>query len=275
MADYYQIVLRELIYLFELIAFGYQSSYPSLIDIDRPNGLPHYIFVYFRTPCIFQERNGNSNVNNHFVLLEPNVAHRYFSQSTPHIDDWIHFGATMEGVNIITQLHIRLNSPVFLDNYSRCAGVLSQLQSLSYCNQEIKGTLASALITTLLCELSTATSINLNENVNHNYYKAFHDLRTLIYQKPERGYTVKKLAEKSQLSVSRFQHIYKDIFRQTPGKDIALSRLERAKYLLESSNLSIAVIAENCGYTNEIHMIRHFRRYLNDTPTGYRKSRRL
>ena len=260
--------------MFELLAFGYQSAYPSLIDIDRPNGLPHYLFVYFRTPCVFCGRDENPSVNNHFVLLEPNAPHRYFSQSAPHIDDWIHFTATAEGTDLIAQMHIPLNRPVFLDSYSRCAGLFSQLQSLSYCKQEIRGTLSSALITALLFDLSAATAAIQNENVHHNYYKVFRDLRTSIYQKPEKGYTVRALADQVKLSMSRFQHIYKDIFHQTPGKDIALSRLARAKYLLESSSLSIAATAENCGYTNEIHMIRHFKKHLDTTPTGYRKSRK-
>jgi AraC-like DNA-binding protein len=57
----------------------------------------------------------------------------------------------------------------------------------------------------------------------------------------------------------------------TVGEDIAKGRLKRALYLLENSDLPVAVIAQDSGYTNETHMIRHFNKYIGRSPGRYRR----
>lgn len=256
--------------MFQLNGFGYKSTYPKKIEINRPGGLPHYVFVYFRTPCTYVTEKEHIPCNNHFILLEPGTPHQYYSQHAPHVDDWIHFEADAKGAQLIADLQISLNKPVLFESYGTCSSLVSQLQSLDYCPSHWRRKMISAVLSALLFNLSGSSGKSNAET--HKYYPVFHKIRTYIYQKPEECHQVAEMAAAAGLSISRFQHLYKDMFRQTPGTDIALSRLERAKFLLESSRLSISAIAENSGYTNETHMIRHFHKYLDTTPARYRKN---
>jgi AraC family transcriptional regulator of arabinose operon len=50
------------------------------------------------------------------------------------------------------------------------------------------------------------------------------------------------------------------------------SRLEFAKYLLENGSQPIASVSLMCGYENDTHFMRQFKKFTGKTPSQYRKS---
>lgn len=50
-------------------------------------------------------------------------------------------------------------------------------------------------------------------------------------------------------------------------------RVERARELLESSRMSVAEIAYECGFSHQEHMTRQFRKHCGTTPAAYRRIR--
>ena len=54
--------------------------------------------------------------------------------------------------------------------------------------------------------------------------------------------------------------------------DVIRSRIEHSKYLLSTTDMPIAQIAEMCGYKCELHFMRQFKTRMNMTPTEYRQS---
>jgi AraC family transcriptional regulator of arabinose operon len=55
--------------------------------------------------------------------------------------------------------------------------------------------------------------------------------------------------------------------------DIINSRLEYAKYLLVNSSLSIAAISKMCGYENDTHFMRQFKKFVGLTPSQFKSGR--
>jgi len=74
------------------------------------------------------------------------------------------------------------------------------------------------------------------------------------------------------LSLSRFHHLYKDMHSTTFKQDIIQSRIKRAKYLLRNENNTIKEISDICGYNNEEHFLRQFKKTTGVTPSDYRKT---
>ena len=70
---------------------------------------------------------------------------------------------------------------------------------------------------------------------------------------------------------SGFQHLYKRLFGVSVMSDVIKGRLDRAKRLLSSTNLTVREIGERCGYSNEFNFMRQFKDYVGKTPTEYRK----
>lgn len=96
-------------------------------------------------------------------------------------------------------------------------------------------------------------------------------LRTVIHTDPERVMTIDDMAASVNMSRSGFQHLYKKMFGVSVMDDVISGRVERAKRLLSSTDLTVAEIASKCGYTTEYNFMRQFKSRTGKTPTEYRK----
>ena len=64
---------------------------------------------------------------------------------------------------------------------------------------------------------------------------------------------------------------YRQVFGCTIGEDARALRLQRAATLLASTAEPVARIAAECGYYDQAHLTRHFRRAFGTTPLAYRR----
>ena len=60
-------------------------------------------------------------------------------------------------------------------------------------------------------------------------------------------------------SLSAFKQEFKNIYQTTPGKWLQEKRLEYARYLLETTNITIEEICMESGFENRSHFIRVFK----------------
>ena len=64
--------------------------------------------------------------------------------------------------------------------------------------------------------------------------------------------------------------IYKDYFGVSAISDVVKSRIEHSKYLLFSTGYSLNIISAMCGYKNDVHFMRQFKKLEGISPTQYR-----
>ena len=79
-----------------------------------------------------------------------------------------------------------------------------------------------------------------------------------------------EFAQSVNLSVWRLCHIFKSDVGMPPIRYLRLLRMERAKYLLESSFLSVKEIAYQVGLNDESHFVRDFKSTYGFSPALYR-----
>ena len=103
------------------------------------------------------------------------------------------------------------------------------------------------------------------------YKESFHAVREAIYAEPQKEWTLDGITRSMGISRSHFQRLYKEMFGKSCKEDIITARLERAKWILENTSISVADVAEQCGYLNTSHFIRQFSSKLSVSPTEYRK----
>lgn len=123
------------------------------------------------------------------------------------------------------------------------------------------------LMRTLLLKILNYSDIQYNIP----YFNELHHIRQLIYQYPERDWKMTNIAEKLNISSGYIQHLYKKAFQTTCAQDVIQSRIQLAKQLLASTNMSIEQISLNTGYHDSEHFFRQFKQYTNYTPSNYRK----
>ena len=65
-------------------------------------------------------------------------------------------------------------------------------------------------------------------------------------------------------------------FRETTGTTpmhwVLTLRMDEARRMLETGDLSVDQIAERCGFGTTLNLRTHFRRRLDTTPTAYQRS---
>lgn len=83
--------------------------------------------------------------------------------------------------------------------------------------------------------------------------------------------TVNDLAEKAAMSPQHFSKVFKETIGRGPIQYIQEHRVEESKRLLSQSNLSLVEVAERCGFSDQAHFSRLFKKYTAQTPKRYRQ----
>lgn len=104
-----------------------------------------------------------------------------------------------------------------------------------------------------------------------SYRDSFNALRDDIFRHPEKEWNIETITRSIGLSKSHFHRIYKEFFGTSCKEDIITSRIDKVRWLLENTSLSVAQISEKCGYSNNSHFIRQFSSRMGMTPSAYRK----
>lgn len=82
------------------------------------------------------------------------------------------------------------------------------------------------------------------------------------------------LAEMAHLSLAQFERQFTRVMQITPREWLTSVRLEAAMRALESSDDSVAAIAQASGFADQSAFARSFRKHVGLTPTAYRATRR-
>lgn len=84
------------------------------------------------------------------------------------------------------------------------------------------------------------------------------------------------LTELAALTNSSLSHFAKQFKRATglpPYQYLLQQRIDKAKELLSTGELSIAEVSQAVGFFDQSHLVRHFKSWTGVTPRDYRDSR--
>jgi len=82
----------------------------------------------------------------------------------------------------------------------------------------------------------------------------------------ERELSLKELAAIAQMSQYHFCRAFKQAMGLSPHQYLIQQRVERAKQLLQSGEVSLGAVAIACGFAHQSHFHRHFKRLTGMTP---------
>lgn len=89
----------------------------------------------------------------------------------------------------------------------------------------------------------------------------------------ERNFKLDELAGEANVSVSGLIRKFRLQFGCSPHAYVLRQRLERARRLLGRSVAEpLKCIATDCGFSDQSHMVRHFKRAFQQTPAEYRRT---
>ncbi len=96
-------------------------------------------------------------------------------------------------------------------------------------------------------------------------------VQNYISENPEADLSVEALARQASMSPRNFSRVFSNEVGLSPGKFVELSRLERARFLLEDTDLPLPDVADKCGYGTADGLRLAFNRHLDVSPREYRQ----
>ena len=84
--------------------------------------------------------------------------------------------------------------------------------------------------------------------------------------------SLETLARLTGMSPKYFCRFFKTIVHRSPIDYVNYYRVECASHFLTSGDMTVAEIAQHCGYNDSSFFIKQFRKYKGTTPKQYRKA---
>lgn len=103
------------------------------------------------------------------------------------------------------------------------------------------------------------------------YLNIFSSLRNEMRYSPDAKWCISYAATQLGISTSHFQRLYTKYFNVSFTEELISFRIDRAKYLLENTAMSVTQISEECGYVNGAHFMRQFKLREGISAGEYRK----
>ncbi|MBE7087695.1 MAG: helix-turn-helix domain-containing protein [Clostridiales bacterium] len=205
------------------------------------------------------------------ILLTPFTPHEIRTIDALLVHDWIHFYVNDEK---------SFNSIPFCFNtlfHCHKANLLSQLVSMIYNEHneyhDDKNQIINSLMNILIRQLIHQSTLTTFLNNQELRLKAkFDTVRNDIYTNHKYPNSIDELANSLFLSNSRFSHLYKKFYNVSPLHDLNTAKIQHAQQLLQTSDLSIAEISEQCMFNNVYHFIRYFKSRTGIPPGKWAKA---
>lgn len=114
--------------------------------------------------------------------------------------------------------------------------------------------------------------IHQGENITSRSFsdriaKIIHYINDNIFEPLE----LEELADKCNLSVSRFKHLFKEETGIPPSEYIIRKKVERAQELMKEQKYSIKNIAYDLGFSSPAYFSSVFKQYTGYSPTSYKR----
>lgn len=253
-----------------VIFVGYNHIHDSDFNITRPLGSGDYLILLIRSTAIFTiDKQDIYTEPNTFFLYEKNVPQFYRANKDLFINDWIHLELDENDEKYFKSLKIPAQTPIKINDIEFFSSIINCINIEHYSSNEFKKDTIDSYLHIFFNKLHEYSALHKSESNQKNYDK-FSLLRSKIYRRPYLKWTITNLSHQICLSPSYFQYMYKKHFGVTCIADIINARIEYAKQLLKTTCLTIHHISEQCGYENDVHFMRQFKRLTGKTPSQYR-----
>jgi AraC-like DNA-binding protein len=120
--------------------------------------------------------------------------------------------------------------------------------------------------------------INFGRSEKSRFVKALSDKRIAkalqhLHNSPQIPWTLEKMGEEIGMSRAAFAKRFKELVGQPMFEYLTLLRVQRARELLQETNLRLYEVASKVGYESDLAFAKTFKKYTGTTPTRYRKQK--
>ena len=247
-----------------IISVGWNCIYESDYSYKSDKG-NNCLLVLARSKI---KINGKISPENTLIIYDGTIAVDYSSADDFLVCDWISF-ETDKDTDFID---VGFNTPISNADSEFISLLIRDITAEFYSMNGRRVKMLDFMMKTLL--MKTSESCIHGDNVNtatEPHYSALIELREKIYRNPQLKWNVDTMSAYVNMSRSYFQHIYRETFGVSCMTDVISGKIEKAKEILSETGCTVSQVAAMCGYDNEEHFMRQFKKIVGVTPTSYRK----
>ena len=236
---------------------------PANFTLNRPNGVKEYVLIHFHNAVeISFDGVTHQAAPGALIIFSPHKPNSFHSPE-PLLHDWIHL--TGDVVHEIAAFDLKPDTLYQPTCPTQITELVARLEAEFFAQHAYRNDMFHCLLSELWILLSRNLSGNMPDPVPRKMADQLRALRADMLLHPEAEWSNEKMAHRLGLSVSRLYPLYRRMFSISPGQDLILMRVEKAKNMLLQGE-SVARTAEAMGYTNIYHFIRQFKQITGSTP---------
>lgn len=241
---------------------------PPGFTTDQPSGSDNYTFLHFFTSVELM-----IDGINHILLPDACIIYspqtpQWFHSDKKLLYDWMHLSTDVSA--LLERYNLPVNQIFYPANTSFITASIYKIELEFYGDQAHRRDLANSELQQMLIYLSrmpsksvAASSFSAEQSAVLSRLR----LRLMLYKHEQ--WTLQRMADETNMSVSRFCAVYKARFGMSPMNDLICMRIDAAKKLLIGSELTISDVASQLGYANVTHFNRQFKKSTGVSPTAY------
>lgn len=245
------------------------SIHSNNFSISRPSGNTSYLLLYVKTPAVF-ELNGTVTHTepNQLIIMDIGFPYKYSANKSYYINDWMYFENISSG--FFSSIGLPLNTLIQVQDTDFVTDIFKKILYEFNSDGINRMQTMSFLLHALFMKASEFYNNMLNNYTFSPYSQRLIQLRNDIYANPAYKWTIDEMASQLNICPTYLQRLYKEQFDTTLIEDVIESRLSYSTNFLTHDSISISEIAKLCGYNNDVHFMRQFKKRYNMTPTAYR-----
>lgn len=243
---------------------------PKGFKLSRDDTGDRYIFVHFLTPVVLYSDKNDSNpkeIEEGACIFYDKHSPQYFSAKGELVHDWMHL--TGDWSELFQKYGLEFSKVYYPKNHEFITDIIREIALEEINMERFSDEMIRLKVEELICEIVRKGSGK--PTMTEKFFKKdFQKIRSRFYTEFAKEHNIADYAAELGLCNSRFYGLYKIFFKTTPQQDIITARINHAKFLLLQNRYTVTEIAEKCGYTNQFHFIRQFKKNTGITPGKYR-----
>lgn len=252
---------------------GYEKYITRNISTLRKNGRPDFQLIYiFNGYGYFLADGSMQEVHKGSIIIyHPGEPQEYnYSHHNSAEVYWVHF--TGHGANDIIKDMGLINNHIF--SVGDCPVYAEYFTQIIH-ELQLKPFMFGYAVDAALLALLTCMGRYVSGKKNNNKPAMDDDIKRAVEQMHERyayNWNVASLADLCNLSPDWFMHKFRNQAGIPPMEYLAGIRLDKAKWLIRNSSLSIKEISYLTGYENPLYFSRIFKKAEGISPVTYRNN---
>lgn len=114
------------------------------------------------------------------------------------------------------------------------------------------------------------TDIAINAKLSVGRYRS---IVNFVDANLDRTISPVQIADVAGVSVSSLNRLFRSTLNTTPSRFLTHYRLKRARALMKDADIPLSNIAVDCGFSDQAHLSRLFKKHFGQTPSSYRSAK--